>query len=196
MRNFNNKKKELFLKRMIPFAIIITFCVTLSFVADSLIHPIYDQRKISNVIVILGGDEGRLHKGVQLYKQGYAKKILLSPTSKNFSREDAIKLGVKPTDIIVENKSTSTFNTVKNVNIIMNYYKFNSAIIVTSDYHMKRTIFSFNKEKSDKYNVFYVSAFDTQGKKWYQRRNSLEIWFSEFKKLTGYRLHLYKFIDE
>lgn len=199
MMNLNNVKKELFLKRMIPFAIIVCMCIILSFVIDSLIHPIKEQKIKSDVIVVLGGDEGRLEKAVELYKQGYASKILLSPISPlpgGLSISEANKLGIPREAILVESGSSSTRNTIYYLNNIMINYNFKSAIIVTSDYHMRRTMMTFDKYKSSTFTIHYVSALDLKGRKWYERPDKFKIWYTEFKRLTGYRLHLYKFIDE
>ncbi|WP_414052806.1 YdcF family protein [Macrococcus animalis] len=179
--------------------IIILFCCITIFFLDSIIHPTYNQRIKSDVIVVLAGDKGRLEKAVELYKQGYAKNIILTPVSfenNGLNAGNAMKLEVDSNDIISEYKSTSTFNTIQNINKIMDENKFTSAIIVTSDYHMKRTIMTFNKYKYKNYSLHYVSSHDLQGRKWYERSDRFKVWFSELKKLTGYRLHLYKFIDE
>ncbi|MCE4955666.1 YdcF family protein [Macrococcoides caseolyticum] len=165
---------------------------------DSLIHPIFNQRYKSDVIVIIGGDEGRLEKGIELYKQGYAPKILLSPISMKkggLTVKKAELLGVKKGDIITENKSTSTYNTVFNVCKVMDYFKYRKAIIVTSDYHMKRTIMVFKNVDKKKYNFYFVSSLYKNEFRWYNRPNSIFIWYNEFKKIIGYRLKLYKFID-
>lgn len=190
---------KLILSRILPYAIIISVCILLSVIFESLILPESNQTIHSDVIVVLNGDTGRIEKGVELYKQGYSNKVLLSPVSneKNgLNIKKANSLGLPFNNIITESKSTTTYSNVITLNEIMKTYNFKSAIIVTSDYHMKRTIWAFDRFKSNDYDVHYVSSLDLYGRRWYERPNKFNIWFSEFKKLTGYRLRLYKFIDE
>ncbi|MCU7557554.1 YdcF family protein [Macrococcus capreoli] len=158
-----------------------------------------NQKIKSDAILILGGDEGRLEKGAALYKEGLAHRVILSPVSDSkdgLSVLNAVKLGIPLSAIIVENKSTSTFNTVDTINKIMIYNKFKSAIVVTSDYHMKRTMMVFDENNKYNFQFHFVTSLDKFGNRWYERTDRFDIWISEFKKMMGYRLHLYNFIDE
>lgn len=78
----------------------------------------------------------------------------------------------------------------------MNEHNFDSALVVTSDYHLKRSKLIYDRVSDGQYDLKYIAAFSADGEKWNERSYSDRIWFSEFYKLWGYRLGLYNFIDE
>ncbi|MGK0576865.1 YdcF family protein [Macrococcus capreoli] len=175
------------------------FTFFLIFFTESINYPMLNQAVKSDVIVVLDGGKGRLEKAVELYKKGYARTLIIAPENykkEGINKNKAINYGVNPNDIIVEHKSTSTYNTIFNINYILKTNKFNSAIIVTNDYHMKRVIYIFNKYKYKNYEFYYVTSTNEKGERWFESENALNIWYSELRKNIGYRLGMYKFIDE
>lgn len=73
--------------------------------------------------------------------------------------------------------------------------EFKSALVVTSDYHLKRTKMIYDKINDEQYELTYIAALSADGKPWHERPHAKRIWFSEFYKLWGYKLGLYNFID-
>ncbi len=152
----------------------------------------------SDVIVVLNGDSGRIEKAVELYKQGLAPYMILSPadvTNANDIYQQAIRLGVPADRLLVDNTATSTYKNSTIVNGLMDRHQMRSGIIVTSDYHLKRAKEIFERYKGNKY-FFYVGAPDAKGRAWYERPDALNLWQSELKKNIGYRLGLFRWIDE
>lgn len=99
--------------------------------------------KTDVVIVLGGGGWERVRRGVELYKKGYADKILVSGR-KHPLKEQVIYLGVHDKDIIQEIKSASTYeNAVFSLQIIQTL-GFQKAILVTSSYHSKRAALLFS----------------------------------------------------
>lgn len=114
----------------------------------------------ADVIIVLGcgfksnkkdiGKESksRVKKGVRLYKKGLAKKILMSggeikkPLS-YYMKKYAIKLGVPSKNIYEENKSKNTIRNAIFSKQIVTKNKWKKIILVTSDYHMTRSLFIF-----------------------------------------------------
>lgn len=183
------------LKLLTPFLFVSIICILL---IDSFIHPVNNTAKKVDIIVVLAGDIGRLETASTLYKKGYSNKILLTPVSNSktgFTRNYAVSLGIKPEDIISEGNSTSTYESAKITHKIMNDYKMDSAIIVSHDYHIKRVAYIFDFLNENNKTLIYYSNI-SKNKHWYKRDDKINIWFSEFKKIWGYRLHLYNMIDE
>ncbi|ULG74955.1 YdcF family protein [Macrococcus brunensis] len=152
----------------------------------------------SDVIVVLNGDTGRIEKAVELYKQGLAPYLILSPadtTKSDDIYQQAIRLGIPADRLLVDNQATSTFTNSTIVNNLMNRYHMQSGIVVTSDYHLKRAKEIFERYKGNKV-FFYVSAPDAKGRSWYERPDALNLWLSELKNNIGYRLGLFRWIDE
>jgi uncharacterized SAM-binding protein YcdF (DUF218 family) len=83
--------------------------------------------------------EARINQAISLYKNHYAPKILMSGgTDKGNGvneaetmKEIAIKDGIPESDILVENKSTSTYQNLTFSQTILNKAGLHSAIIVT-----------------------------------------------------------------
>ncbi len=135
---------------------------------------------MADVIICLGRDflksenikqnQSRVEKAVGLYIASKAKKIIF--TGGFYSRKDlseakfiskiALKLGVPKKDIILEEKSIDTIENAKYCKKLMKEHKFNSAIIVTSDWHTRRTKYIFQKVMKNK-ELEFVSSNDGIG---------------------------------
>jgi uncharacterized SAM-binding protein YcdF (DUF218 family) len=153
----------------------------------------------SDVIVVLGGENIiRTDYGVKLFKDEYSNRLLFTGGNINFGdngkeaevmRNEAIKLCVPNEDIILEDKATSTYeNAIFSKEIIMSK-GFESAIIVTSDYHMLRSKLVFNK--AFKGTGIKLTFCSSQSKKfkpqcWFTDKYSRHVTISEYKKLLRY----------
>ncbi len=157
-----------------------------------------DIKKV-DAIILLSGNEGRFKEALKLYNEGYANRIIISPissTNKNSIQHRYMrKYKVNPDIFIEDYYATSTYTNATETKKIMNSYQFDSAIVVTSDYHMKRTRYIFEKEYGFEYELYFSSATNRYGEHWYETDAWYEIWFSEFYKMLGYRLRLYKVLD-
>ncbi|EYE88836.1 hypothetical protein Q428_05485 [Fervidicella metallireducens AeB] len=89
----------------------------------------------------------RVDEGYRMLKEGYGKYIIVSGgkgKGEDISEALAMKnylisKGVKEDRIIVEDKSTSTYENLFNSKRIMNEKGFNSAVIVSNSFHLKRS---------------------------------------------------------
>ncbi len=102
----------------------------------------------------------RLLQAFQLYKLGKIQKILISAgpitfrnssiviSEANLGKQFLIQTGVDSTDILVENKSKTTYdNAVFSKKILINNNLLDSEVLlVTSAYHMKRSMACFEKQ--------------------------------------------------
>ena len=127
---------------------VIIFCIALMLVVTSVIdsfnHSDTDTPEKADVIIMLGGGyAGRMEKAAELYHAGYADYVMITPENADIypqSTEFALELGIAEDAIIEEYKATSTYtNAVESLNI-MDDYGFNSALVVTSDYHLTRAL--------------------------------------------------------
>ena len=109
----------------------------------------------ADVIIVLGGEQNgeRTRKGAELYREGVAPKVMLSDGTKMSWRTTAIKEmhalavleGVPPEDLIQENRSRSTYENAVYTKELMRELGFDSAVVVTTDWHAKRSRFIFEK---------------------------------------------------
>lgn len=167
---------------------------------DSVNHSYSDSPEKSDVIIMLGGEgEERMAEAAELYKEGYAPYVLITPVIEegrfNQSIEFAEELGIPEEAIITENEATSTYTNATISLDIMKEHDFDSALVVTSDYHIKRSKYIFDKENDNNFDLKYIPSHAGEGEKWYNRDDAFGIWRSEFIKTWGYRFHLYYFID-
>lgn len=183
--------------------IVIIICVILLLIVTSIIdsfnHDRTDKPSKADVIIMLGGgDTGRMEKAAELYHEGYAEYVMITPVSEDIypqSKALALELGIPEAAIIEEHEATSTYTNATESLEIMDEWGFGSALVVTSDYHLKRSKMIYGRVGGGDYDFKYIAALSADGKAWDERSYSNRIWFSELYKLWGYRLGLYTFID-
>lgn len=144
----------------------------------------------TDVIIILSGDKERLPYGVKLYKSNYSDKIILSGSDPS-SKEKSIKLGANSKDIILENKSTTTYENALFSRNIMIQNNFTSAIVVSSPYHMRRVSWLFGREfKNDNITLLYSPVDNSWFKpeKWWTNERERQIVINEYAKFIYYIL--------
>jgi len=113
----------------------------------------------------------RVSKGVQLYTQGLAKNIVMSGnysfwlddsreipfrSEASAMREYALMLGVLETDIFIEEKSKDTLGNAFFTKIdYLEKNDWKQVMVVTSDFHLKRTKFVFDHVLGPQYAIEY-----------------------------------------
>ncbi|WP_411843812.1 YdcF family protein [Salinicoccus sp. HZC-1] len=184
---------------LIMSGLLLVFIVTI--LIDSILPVDADDPVESDLIVLLGGgDQGRVKKAAELYKEGYADQVLITPVGGNRTASEtktiAEHYGIPRDAMIMEKDSTSTYTNAVQTTEFMEEKDMESALVVTSDYHVKRAEFIFDKVNHDNLEFKYIAAPNLQGENWKERENSSMYWFEEFKKMWGYRMGLYKWIDQ
>ncbi|MBT2728951.1 YdcF family protein [Bacillus sp. ISL-75] len=147
---------------------------------------INEEPKEVDVIVVLSGGEGRLEKGIELYKLGYASKIIVSNGLADNLWGKAVSL-LPRNSLVLEDKADSTYESAVYVQKIMKKYNYRSAILVSSDFHMRRVKYNFNKVyKNSNNELIYVSS-DTSydPKAWWMNKHNIGITISEYVKIIG-----------
>ncbi len=157
------------------------------------------------IVLMAGNDKRRLTAVADLYQRGFAPTVLLtndgifSAWSNEYSRNlyqvewaqlELIKNGV-PKDAIVKLKYTQsgTFYDALNTKVFVQENKITSLIVVTSDYHTRRTLWSFEKvfiEQQVKLSV-YSSGINSPVENWVERILRSNTLIYEFLKLNYYK---------
>lgn len=149
-------RKYILIGSFILFIVLGSLYLSLSFYIGKIATR--DTKTKSDVILVLGAKSyhgnsynpclvSRMTHAVDLYKAKYAPKILVSG---GLDKEDhvseaetmkkiAIAQGVSANDILVEKKSTSTYENLQSSQKILQSAHLNSAIIVTEPFHAART---------------------------------------------------------
>lgn len=182
---------------------VIIICITLMLIVTSVIdsfnHSETDTPEKADVIIMLGGgDKGRMEKAAELYREGYAEHVMITPVIESISTQStefALELGIPEDAIIEEHNATSTYTNATESLKIMNEKGFDSALVVTSDYHLKRSKMIYDRVDDGQHDLKYIAALGSNGETWKDRSYADRIWFTEFYKLCGYRLGMYNFVD-
>lgn len=162
------------------------------FLCAGLFLPVTEAPKQADVIIILSGGGGRVEQGVQLFQEGNAPQILLSNAKEitgpaGDMRETALSLGIPESAILTEDAAESTYQNAQLTLPIMQQEGFKSAIVVSSDFHMRRVKFIFDHVyKKSGIELTYIGADSGyNAKAWWSDRYSRETTFNEYIKMIG-----------
>ncbi|MDQ0242540.1 hypothetical protein J2S09_000076 [Bacillus fengqiuensis] len=143
----------------------------------------------SDVIIVLsGGGIERLEKGVELYKNGFAPYVMISNGQEDGLYEAAQKMGVPSNSIILENQASSTTENALFTKKLMSKHQFQSAIIVSSNYHMRRVKSNYTKIRSNReMKLIYCSVPDNRydPSRWWATKEGRQATYIEYAKWIG-----------
>lgn len=99
-----------------------------------------------------------------------------------------LEFGVKKSKILKEKKGRNTYENAKFSREICLQYGFKSPIIVTSAFHLKRSILSFKKLKMD------VKPFPAHFLSWSDREYGWKFWLPKYSNLNNSSIALQEFL--
>ncbi|EKN68566.1 YdcF family protein [Schinkia azotoformans] len=183
--------------------IIIGFVVKnplLQSVADFLIAD--ETAEKSDALIVLGGEiKGeRTKRAVELYNQGFVGTLIFSDGTDLSWRTKAVdemivlasELGIPDTAIKKETDSRSTYENAVYSKKLMLDNGFKSAIVVTTDWHSKRSKFIFDKVfAGSDIKLTYANAPDDRIdslRDWWQDSEKQQIVLTEWAKFIIYWL--------
>ncbi|MHB1627560.1 MAG: YdcF family protein [Bacilli bacterium] len=152
----------------------------------------------SDVIIVLGGgSRDRVQRAVELFRRGYAPEFIMSggamynarQSQAEHMRQQAMDMGVSQRDVILENRSNSTYGNAVYSRSLVVHRRFTSAIVVSSDFHMRRVQFIFDKVFSKTgVRLTFCAAPSRQFDPgfWWRTPRSAEITLIEYSKLAVY----------
>lgn len=110
---------------------------------------------------------GRVEKGLQLYKDGFAPKIVVSGGLGKEGYYEGIEMkrylterGVSPKAVIVDNKGINTYETAKVFAEIAEAQNINSVIVVSQFFHITRTKYILKKKSTVKVYSAHAEYFE------------------------------------
>jgi uncharacterized SAM-binding protein YcdF (DUF218 family) len=122
------------------------------------------------IIAISGGDtQARTQEAIDLYKAGWAPQLLFSgaaldtsgPSNAQAMRSQAIKAGVPPSAIILDNTATDTTQNAQGTDTLLSSTD-TRIILVTSPYHQRRASIEFKKALGDRITIVNHPAQDDE----------------------------------
>ncbi|MFC7394575.1 YdcF family protein [Scopulibacillus cellulosilyticus] len=178
-----SKKKIFFTVAAVLVCLVLVF---LRYAGDLLV---INQKPVkSDVIIVLSGDQGRLKKGIELYNKGYAPYLMFSNGLENYFYKGAQELGVPKSSIIMEDRAKSTTDNALYTKKLMKKYGFHSAIVVSSNYHMRRVKENFQDvyKNSGIRLTYCASEYNNYNpNRWWSTTLNRSITFTEYVKMVG-----------
>jgi uncharacterized SAM-binding protein YcdF (DUF218 family)/glycosyltransferase involved in cell wall biosynthesis len=98
-----------------------------------------------------GGTQERVQRAIEVFKAGHAGYLILSSgyvysfPEAEAMRSAALDQGVPAANILLEQRSTDTYENVAFVNDILRQRRWSSVLLVTSPYHMRRAMLVWRK---------------------------------------------------
>lgn len=188
------------LNGLIKIALIclVAFMVVMYFNLDVGTNP-----QKADVIIVPEGQILRGMKAVKLLNQDYARshKIIVSPLNRASGtlKQTYHDIGASQDSIVAEPNATSTWTNATQTIKLMKEQGWKSALVVTSDFHTRRTKLAFDRAAQGTDMTFtIVSAYanhEGQEVKYYQDGENLKLSVQEIFKLVGYYLYLYEWVD-
>lgn len=194
------KKKILFICFLC--LLILWFCHGLWLPFFGKLLVVRDNLEKSDVIIVLGTDPkgDREAWAANLYENGLAKRIIMcgyevgwqTSTAETMKRH-AVHLGVPEQAIILDYgwDNNGTWDNAINSLQIVRENNFKSAIVVTSNYHTRRSKYAFRKVFGDS-NVRILISPSPGGMfspgEWWKNRDLVKSVFLEYTKLIYYLL--------
>lgn len=146
--------------------------------------------KADAIIAVSGGNTtARAQSAIDLYKAGFAPKIIFSgaaadpnsPSNAMVMKQLAIKNQVPESAILIEGESNTTRENAEKTKNLLDKYNIKTAIITTSPYHVRRTLWEF--ERAAPGVIFRITpAADSTWDFWYLKPTG---WWRVLNELIG-----------
>lgn len=155
--------KKLILSSVL-FVVVAIVGISLFLTPDNLLKcdetPSADEgcQQVDAIIAVSGGDTtARTQRAIDLYMNGWADQLIFSgaasdksgPSNAEVMRTQALDQSVPASAIQIEELSETTRENAENTEDILHDSDIDSAILVTSRYHMKRALLEFRERAPD-----------------------------------------------
>lgn len=151
-------------------------------------------KKADVIIAVSGGDTAaRTQKAIDLYMDGWADKLIFSgaasdrsgPSNAAVMRDQALDQGVSEQAIYIEDQSETTKQNAEKTQDILQDKNIREAILVTSRYHMKRTMLEFqNRAENIEFRASPADVDNQWSAWWWTTPYGWYLALSEIVKIT------------
>lgn len=142
----------------------------------------------ADVIFVLSGADGRVEEALTLVGEGFSDSIVLT-NARGFSELEhaRVKEQVASNNIYTDYESKSTLASAEYSKELMEKRNMSSALIVSSDYHMRRTKLNYERafKGSDIELVYIGTESRYHALHWWSNKYSIGVTGSEYIKLIG-----------
>ncbi|MFQ3544637.1 YdcF family protein [Halobacillus rhizosphaerae] len=143
--------------------------------------------KPSDAIILLSGADDRLQQAAELYHEGMADQVVLTNSNEPATTpQAAMEAGIPRSALLEEPNATSTYENALFSKKIMQEQDLHSAIIVTSDYHSRRSKYTFEQVYGDDFDLSYSFSSSYFHPEDGLNKHENRTVFTEYVKLIGY----------
>lgn len=147
-------------------------------------------RKVDALVVLSGGGPERLATAARLYKQGIARRVILTEIGTRSLVQEASRAGIADGDLITGRvEVSSTAEEARAVQDLMKKYGLQTCIIVTDPFHTQRARFIFRQSLVGE--GFWAGVYPSENH-WYRPSSWMWSWegwqvtLLEFGKLLAF----------
>lgn len=145
-----------------------------------------DEGSKTDAIIALTGGKNRIAEAVNLLNKGLADKMFISGVQKDISLKEIkqrkdVKIETKR-EIELGNQSTNTVENAIETNEWINKNKIKSIRLVTSNYHLPRSIEEFRSRNPKLIIIAHPVYSERVSKKWWKNEGSFCLIASEYSK--------------
>lgn len=164
-----------------------------SFSAQHHLDPsitIQNHKKPQAIIVLTGG-KNRIKEGLTLLKKNYADKLLISGVTRDYSKADVIRISgfkgkTERHKLFIDDKATTTIENAKFSKLWLEKHNISSLILVTSTYHMRRSLLEFEVVSPNIHIYPYgINPLKKGVEPWSVSRKMLLLYITEYMKYLG-----------
>jgi len=159
---------------------------------------VVNQPRKSDVMVVLAGEtDRRPARGLELLDQGYAPRLILDvPAEARIYQWNEMEIARKYVEGLPQPASIticaihghSTRDEAHDVSRCLAGAGVRRIMLVTSDYHTRRALSTFNRVSPAEYSVAAVSDEQEFGVQWWRNREWAKVNFEEWLKLMWWEL--------
>lgn len=147
--------------------------------------------KNASAIVVFTGGNSRIDEAVKLLKEGKGKRLLISgvhqkTTQKTLQEKFHIDESLFNCCVDIDKQAANTHGNAIETEKWNSMHKFESLIIVTSSYHMPRSLLETQRRLPGvNLTPYPVPTQDFDNENWYKDQHSLNILLSEYTKYVA-----------
>lgn len=179
----------------VTLIILASFGIGLFFGIGYFLSPQDPLTKVDAIVAISGGEtDARTAEAVQLYKDGWAPRIIFSgaaldssgPSNAKAMANAAVAAGVPTSDILLDETSINTRANAANVAALIHTRGYHSIILVTSPYHQRRASIVFHRELGAGVAILNHSSVDHNWRRshWWATPYSQQLTYAELQKVA------------
>ena len=154
-----------------------------------------DPAPVDAIVVLTGGSE-RLRTGIDLLKEGKARKLFISGVHPGLTQERVLSSDPVPDDlrnccIILGHAAESTEGNAEETQTWLALENYHSLRLVTANYHMPRSLLLFRALLPDIAIVAHpITPESVRLDSWWLHSGTVSLLVTEFNKYIGVRLQL------